>query len=403
MRFATALQEANDHPTALTAEAKEASDRLKKAQAELDSDQGQIDHLKKALAGAKESAKDALQQQLQLLQAQADLDQDEVDDAHQDLIRAGGDPQGIIQRMKTRYEAREQASGGIQNLVPSGRAELGGRNTGEQHCRAGPGLVFAAWEISAVAGGRSGRTGAKFRAESESRQIGSGSRQTENAGIRGGCQCRKRSRKQAALPAASNVGAAKISKLKKRAATRRNLEVFDKRIEDEQQLAETYKRWSTLVRERERQCMHRILYCLLWILIIALLAIAMADVWISHSFANLAADRKQADTLHSVTGYAIKGARVVDNSSGDFRAAHTICRGAGAGWSGAHGCAEGFYRGLYRMVRADGPQRNPTGRLGGDQRNFRRSAGDRPAAHHFAGNRATGPMQDIPRDAKLRS
>ncbi len=309
LAFATALQEASDHPSALTAEAKEASDRLKKAQAALESDQGDIDHLKKALAVAKESAKDALQQQLQLLQAQADLDQDEVDDAHQDLIRAGGDPQGIIQRMKTRYEAREQASGGIQNLVPSGV-----QNSVEETQASNIVALVRAWyslrgkylqlqEAEAAARAQSSELNQSHdkldqEADKQKTQESAEAANAANAAQTG------------SLPAASNVGAAKISKLKKRAATRRNLEVFDKRIEDEQQLADTYKRWSTFVRERERLCMHRILYCVLWILIIALLT-GLADVWISRSFAKLTADRRQANTLHSVTGYALRAAGLI--------------------------------------------------------------------------------------------
>src|SRR4029077_17978843 len=47
---------------------------------------------------------------LDLAKAQLELDQDEVDDAKQDLIRAGGDPQSRIQAMVDEHEAASKVS-----------------------------------------------------------------------------------------------------------------------------------------------------------------------------------------------------------------------------------------------------------------------------------------------------
>jgi len=322
LAFATALQEAIDHPTPLSKEAQAISDRLKKAQAQVDQDQTQIANLKKVLADAKESAKDQLQQQLQLLEAQADLDQDEVDDAHQDLIRAGGDPQGIIQRMKQRYEAREQANGGLQNLVPSGP-----QNSIEETEARNIVTLARAWY--SLRGKYQKLNQAEQDARGQMTDLNQSHKKLDEEADKLNSQ---ESAQAAPLAAAAPTGSAaqpggapasvgapaatpapgksKISKLKLRAATRKNLEVFDKRIEDEQQLAETYKRWGALVQERQRQYIHRLLYCLLWILMIGLLAIAI-DIWVSHSFSRLAPDRKQLDTLHTVAGYGVRGGALV--------------------------------------------------------------------------------------------
>src|SRR5262245_4140230 len=97
LTFASALREANEHPIKLSAEAQAIFERLKSAEAQLDADEAAVARLKKAIAGTKEGSSDSLERQLQLVEAQADLDQDDVDDAHHDLTRAGGDPQGIIQ------------------------------------------------------------------------------------------------------------------------------------------------------------------------------------------------------------------------------------------------------------------------------------------------------------------
>ncbi len=306
LALATALQEASVHPAPLTPEAQKISGRLKDAQAQMEFDQAEIDRLKKELANAKESAKDSLQQQLQLIQAQADLDQDEVDDAHQDLIRAGGDPQGIIQRMKQRYEAREQANGGLQNLVPSGPQN----SMEETQARNIVGLVRAWYSLR---GKYEQLQRAEQDARAQSADLNLSHEKLDQEADKLNAQeptpaARAANAAQSGSAAAannSNSGAAKISSLKKRAANRKNLEVFDKRIEDEQQLAETYRRWSAFIQERERQSMHRLLYCVLWILLIALLT-TIVDIWASRSLAKLEADRKQLHALHSVGGYAIR-------------------------------------------------------------------------------------------------
>ena len=61
-------------------------------------------------ASAKEKQKEALTQQLDLAKSRQELIEDEIADAHQDLERAGGDPQSRVQRMVDEYNASEQAA-----------------------------------------------------------------------------------------------------------------------------------------------------------------------------------------------------------------------------------------------------------------------------------------------------
>ena len=290
LAFANALQAAADHPAPLSPEAQDIAARLKNARSQTDMDQAEVERVKRDLAGAKESVKDALEQQLQLAQAQADLDQDELDDAHQDLIRAGGDPQGIIERMKERYEAREQASGGLQALVPS---------TPQSSAEAAP-----ARNVVALARAWFALHGKLDRLRQAEQDARSQATELKNSHDRLDLEEEKQT-PQATAPTSPSSGAAKISALKKRAANRKNLQVFDKRLEDETQLADMYKKWWTLIRERGRQCVHLLLYCLLSILLIALVTTAI-DFSVSRSLARPSVDRRQVQTLHSVAGYAIR-------------------------------------------------------------------------------------------------
>src|SRR5580692_3880809 len=103
--FTAALRDAALHPPPLSAEAKEIQARMQKAEHGLAATQAQIAQLNAAIAKAAGDQKDSLEDQLDIANAQVELDQDEVDDAKQDLIRAGGDPQARILALEQEHEA----------------------------------------------------------------------------------------------------------------------------------------------------------------------------------------------------------------------------------------------------------------------------------------------------------
>src|ERR1700756_189961 len=110
LAFAAAVLDIQEHPPVLSAEAKAIQARLQKAEDALDSSKKRVDELTAAEAKASGSRKDALDDQLDLAKAQLELDQDEIDEAKQDLIHAGGDPQGRIQTMVEEHEAASHSS-----------------------------------------------------------------------------------------------------------------------------------------------------------------------------------------------------------------------------------------------------------------------------------------------------
>ena len=110
LAFALAVLDATQHPPSLTAKAKEIQARLQKAQDALAAEQAHVAQLTAAEAKASGAQKNKLDDQLKLAQAQLELDQDEVDDAKEDLIRAGGGLQDRIQAMSQEHEAASQAS-----------------------------------------------------------------------------------------------------------------------------------------------------------------------------------------------------------------------------------------------------------------------------------------------------
>ena len=270
LAFTTALREAAAHPPVPTPEAQGIAKRLAELQVRVDAGQAEVERLRKKLADAPATARDGLQRQLQLAEAQSELDRDEVEGTRRQLSRAGGDPQSSIGRMKQRYDAQQQAGGGLQNLVPS--------TTPQDEAAAAAAAKSAAASNSVVA---------LVESWNELRE------------------------KRDQLKDAQKGAQAQVDELKQaQQAQAKKSAVVEKRIENQTQLADTYKRWITFVRERERQAVHGLLYCLLTILVIGLVT-TLVDMWVSRSLSKLTADQRQAHTLHSVAGYVVRGIGVV--------------------------------------------------------------------------------------------
>ncbi len=262
LAFTNALREAATHPPALTPEAKAIAKRLAGLQAKVDAGQAEIEKLKKDLAAATATTRDALQRHLQLAEAQWELDKDEVEGTRRELSRAGGDPQGYIARLKQRYDAQQQAAGGSQTTVAATPQE-----PAPPQADTGNNVVALSSTWYALRDKREQLEQARDAVQSQLDQL-------------------------------------------KQAQEQKSTAVVEKRIENETQLSDTYKRWINFVRERERQAVHGLLYCLLVILIIGFVT-TLVDAWLSRSLSSLTADQRQAHTLHTVAGYVLRGIGLV--------------------------------------------------------------------------------------------
>jgi hypothetical protein len=97
LAFAQAVRQSASQTRPLSPEAKEIDAQLQKGLRALAADEAVVKDLTAALAKASPLAAESITDRLNLAKAQLALDQDEVDDARQDLRRAGGDPQGRMQ------------------------------------------------------------------------------------------------------------------------------------------------------------------------------------------------------------------------------------------------------------------------------------------------------------------
>ena len=302
LSFLDALRTAEQNPPPLTPEARQIGDRKNKAELALQEDQEGIALLTKKLAAAPEKQKDNLQDQIDVAKAQMDLDQNEFDDASEELEQAGGDAQSKIKRLQAEHEAGEHGA-----EAPLGAAV----NPHEQDYQTHTLLsVFRAWQAL-----REKKVQLQeAQEESKAKQLRLSQRHTTlTAQVEKDKENRESARQQAkGFAKGSNAASHEDSKsaaksavdsLKQYTRDQKNLADLGKRLQDEQELTETYASWIALVETRERAALHNLIECLLWILLVVF-AVYLADRLIEHLFTGVAAENKRVDTLRSVAKFA---------------------------------------------------------------------------------------------------
>src|SRR5437660_4712023 len=108
LAFADQLREARESASNQDPKYRELNARIKDTQAVVDQDKAEVARLKAELATAKPNEQEVLQDQLALLEAQQAPDEGELEVAQQNLIAAGGDREGAIQRQRDEHEANEE-------------------------------------------------------------------------------------------------------------------------------------------------------------------------------------------------------------------------------------------------------------------------------------------------------
>jgi small-conductance mechanosensitive channel len=308
--FTTALRDAEAHPPALSPEAQQIQDRVRKSQGLLDSDQQRVKELTGALAQAKQTQKDALQDELDLAQSQLDLDKDELEEANQDLVDAGGNPLKRIESLQQEHDAQVKAG----TIAP-----VGTPGVTERH---GSLSRFVAWlnsrkKLQELA---DAQASAAQRAANLAARRGTLATSLEDSksGIAALAQHAKNSKTPggAALPAAvpgqrsHEDAAALLNQTKVIAADQKVLTLLDRRISDQRQLSDIYAQWSAAAAAQSRALAHVLLLNALIVLIV-LIALLFLDEWIQHLLNNPKLDRRQVETLRSIARVSLRVVAVI--------------------------------------------------------------------------------------------
>jgi small-conductance mechanosensitive channel len=309
LTFAAALRDATENPPKLSPEAKEVAARLQKAQKLLQKDQALVAQLTQAEAKASDDRKEALGDQLDLAKAELELDQDEVDDAKQDLIRAGGDPEDRIQEMEKEHEAATHGPGSSLPNVATPPEEFGLLRISQQWL----GLhqkQLQLWRAKQDAES----TAAVLTGQHNALETQVDAAKVESPELAHRSKRSKQAEPPSSPPASSNRApedtAALVVITKQIASHQKALAGFDKRIETEKELADVYAKWIDVVAARQRTLVNHGLRGVLIILAIAIVAIYFGTV-LDKVLSRLNMDRRQVQSLHTVTHVAVRVAALL--------------------------------------------------------------------------------------------
>src|SRR5216684_2600531 len=301
LAFAAAVRDAQEHPPVLSAEAKEIEARLQQSERAVEADKAEITRLTSAYEKAGADKKDTLDDQLDVAKAQQELDQDEADDAKQDLIRAGGDPKGRIQSMVEEHEATSHVADTMHVSVDNS-VEAQGLIHRVQRWLALRQKQLLLWHAKQDAESLAMSLTARHNALES--QISSGkadaaqtNAQATSSAAAGG------SRKPPNLNREESTNLVKATKL--RASEQKTLAGFGKRIDDQKQLADVYAKWAGVLAAKQRSVIHRMLIGLVIIFGILLVGIFF-DSWLERLLGKTSLDRRQVETMRTVTRVAVQ-------------------------------------------------------------------------------------------------
>jgi small-conductance mechanosensitive channel len=297
LAFDNALRQARLHPPALSAEAKECLTRVQKTENLLKTDQDRAKQLAEQLVKAPETRKDAIEADLIQSEADMELDQDELDDAKQDLIRAGGDVTDRIQALKKDHE---ETSHGTASAIPAGPEPV------EQL-----GLIHLAKEWRDLHQKQLQLWQAKSATQESINSLASkhdaldAQIDAEKAAVP---ELAHHSKKTKSETTALHVSAADksqveaadlLKKTQRLSDDQKILATYDKRIETKKELASAYAQWIDLVAAHQRSVLHRALLGIAIILVIMLVGI-FSNSSLDSLLDRLSMDRRQIESLRTV-------------------------------------------------------------------------------------------------------
>ena len=301
LAFADALREAAEHPVQIDPVLRQ---RIQRLEGVVRDEQSQLDQLQRRLSPAKPADAASIQQQIDLLGAQKALDEDELEDARQDVIRAGGDPGGTLQRLRETHDAAQHDSGTPQAAAASAPVNIESRNLAGQ-IRAALWLRDKHGKLDS-ARDDADRLGASLVAQHQSLERHVNSEKTEEtdtrqtaAGLRDGADA-----------TSSRDATATLNSLKHFADDQKSLADLDQRVLDERELAGVYGRWLQIVTTQERGIQHSMLQVILWMLLIALGVYAGSQLS-DHYLARAALQKRGLFRLRTVVRFTLQAAGVL--------------------------------------------------------------------------------------------
>ncbi|HET9388185.1 MAG TPA: mechanosensitive ion channel family protein, partial [Steroidobacteraceae bacterium] len=300
LAFTAALRRLEAHPPELSSEARAIQDRLDKSQKLLEADQASVTRLTAAVAQANEAQKSRLQDQLDLAASQVELDKDEVDETNEDLLQAGGNQHQRVQMMMQEHAAAQThsspgANTAVAQPAPSGVGGLVRDIRQWLALRRKQGWLLYAGAQASTSASRLNDDHKRLAAQLETLK-----QQTPQLGGHAPANATQGGASQPAEDSASLV-----KTTRRIAADQQRLTLLDQRIAALSQLSGVYGNWTTVSESKSMAVLHGILSGVA-VVVATLLLLLFLDRWLQRLLGRTRLDRRQVETLRSVTRVAIQ-------------------------------------------------------------------------------------------------
>src|SRR5947207_3572527 len=237
LAFAAGVREAQEHPPVLSAEAKQSEARLQKAEKSLEADNAHVEQLTSALSKATGVKANSLSDQLEEAKVQVQLDQDEVDNAKQELTIAGGNTQARIEQLMKEHDDASHVADTttVNTTTPPHRNGLVHlyQQWSELH-----GKKLQLWQARQDAESAA----VEFTKRRDALQSNIKTHTQSDAGTPSGGLTRPAS--DDSTGSSHEASSDLVSATKRRSADVKALTSFEERIEDQKNLADTYRKRS---------------------------------------------------------------------------------------------------------------------------------------------------------------
>jgi small-conductance mechanosensitive channel len=304
LAFTEALRDVEAHPPALNSDAAAIQARITKSQTLLSSDQQRVTDLTAALAQAKADQKDKIQDQLDLAQSQLELDKDELDESNQNLVDAGGNPHQQIESMVQEHDAQTKAHPNptaAKAAVENQKGAIGKFRDWWQLRQKEQALEAAGYAALQKAQALT----AKHTALASGLDATKGSipeLALHTKAAKEGAQAPPQS------PQAQHThedATTLLGRTKAIAADQTILTLLNRRIADQNQLTRVYSQWASVVALQSQGLAHGMLLDVL-IVIGVLILLLLLDGWLQHLLDRPKLDRRQVETLRSITRMSLR-------------------------------------------------------------------------------------------------
>lgn len=293
LNFTSALRQASLYPPALPVAVQPLIARVDTLDDRIKAEQKEVARLKQRLATAGEKQKASLQAELQLQEAMLEVDQEDLDAAHQELIRAGGDPRAVVQRLIEQHEIWSRAQSADARPVPP---------KAEQEPESRTVLVqFRAWRQLSTT------KQALNKARVEVKELAITVANLRQQQLQPAAAPQSPGAQTAPATRASNVeGSAElVTMLKQVADEQKNLAELDRRADDLQQLDTVYSEWEALIQRRRHTHLLTILQGTFWV-VIFLLPVVLANSLVSVLVSRLVPQSRRRHTFSVVARFVIQ-------------------------------------------------------------------------------------------------